>query len=683
MTSTCDLSNILKACQNHAKTGYNLANKACDAYELCLQNSMDFIDKTILNIKNQPGKFNQLNRLLKSHKNKLSQLSTQLQNEKLNLEQLYKSQIRFSIALFGRTMTGKSTLSEILTQGDGQTIGKGKQRTTLNVNHYTWQNLDIVDMPGIAAFNGQEDEEKALNAAKNADLILFMLTDDGTQNSEADDLKKLVQTGKPIIFLINLKHAVSGNLKYDKYKIQSCFNEANLGGIRTQFLEYGKQYGQNWESFPFVYVHLLSAFKAQHESDQERADALYKLSHLDDLISIIREQVIDKGRFYKIKTFADAVAKIVCPAEDLFFKMGTETRKKLKETDEKKDSFCYLKSDLNKNGKQYIQNHVKQIRTSILQGIPDFVDANYQNSNWNEAWEEHLMRLKIQSRTKHELSCFIQQCQKWLANTSLQIKDNQSFSCDLSGSKYLELSKIYNWGILGGILSGGTQIASFVWPQIKPFYPLLMSVGSWLGHKDYKTKVKEAKQKLKQCLVHHANKICEQLESTMNHVIMLLSLKLENHIHDLSFKHDVLSECIHTHIQSAQEIHKLYKKLNMKMLKDGCEDLKLETNLIKIAGRIPGNICALWCRENGALSENDRKQLESRLSEQIMIFPVPSENTEIITQLLSEYDKNGNLGIELDPDYPMAYLPKIRKNESIRTRISLIQQITQLGILEK
>ena len=36
----------------------------------------------------------------------------------------------FNITLFDRTMSGKSTLMEILTNGEGKSIGKGAQRTT-------------------------------------------------------------------------------------------------------------------------------------------------------------------------------------------------------------------------------------------------------------------------------------------------------------------------------------------------------------------------------------------------------------------------------------------------------------------------------------------------------------------------------------------------------------------------
>ena len=47
----------------------------------------------------------------------------------------------FNLTLFGRTMSGKSTLMEILTKGDGKSIGNGAQRTTRDVRSYEWQGL--------------------------------------------------------------------------------------------------------------------------------------------------------------------------------------------------------------------------------------------------------------------------------------------------------------------------------------------------------------------------------------------------------------------------------------------------------------------------------------------------------------------------------------------------------------
>ena len=58
----------------------------------------------------------------------------------------------FNLTLFGRTMTGKSTLMEILTEGDGHTISKGAQRTSRD----TRQIVRIRYEPnGEYGFNGE------------------------------------------------------------------------------------------------------------------------------------------------------------------------------------------------------------------------------------------------------------------------------------------------------------------------------------------------------------------------------------------------------------------------------------------------------------------------------------------------------------------------------------------------
>lgn len=108
----------------------------------------------------------------------------------LNMDVKALSKSSFSITLFGRTMAGKSTLMEILTHGNGMSIGKGAQRTTRDVRTYSYNGMTITDVPGIAAFEGEEDEVVAFEAAKKSDLILFLITDDAPQASEAECLNR-------------------------------------------------------------------------------------------------------------------------------------------------------------------------------------------------------------------------------------------------------------------------------------------------------------------------------------------------------------------------------------------------------------------------------------------------------------------------------------------------------------
>ena len=82
----------------------------------------------------------------------LAKRSANLQKQKRNLD-------CFNVMLFGRTMAGKSTIREAITRGNGETIGKGAQRTTRDVKEYEWSNLRIIDTPGFGAYNGQDDTE--------------------------------------------------------------------------------------------------------------------------------------------------------------------------------------------------------------------------------------------------------------------------------------------------------------------------------------------------------------------------------------------------------------------------------------------------------------------------------------------------------------------------------------------
>ena len=82
----------------------------------------------------------------------------------------------FNITLIGRTMSGKSTLMEILANGEGKSIGKGAQRTTQDVREYHWNGMKVTAVPGVAAFGRNVDEDVAYGAANQADLTLFLIT---------------------------------------------------------------------------------------------------------------------------------------------------------------------------------------------------------------------------------------------------------------------------------------------------------------------------------------------------------------------------------------------------------------------------------------------------------------------------------------------------------------------------
>lgn len=112
------------------------------------------------------------------------------------------------VAFFGRTMAGKTTLVETLVGGDGVAIGRGGQRTTRETRRCPWGDVTLYDTPGIGAFEGEEDARIARRDVREADLVVFVLTDDSIQTEHFLGLEHVKAENKPVLFLMNSKLAV-------------------------------------------------------------------------------------------------------------------------------------------------------------------------------------------------------------------------------------------------------------------------------------------------------------------------------------------------------------------------------------------------------------------------------------------------------------------------------------------
>lgn len=167
---------MLEECEKSAKTGYKIALVYEKNLNRVLSVAEERVRGTLLEFSSSVCYSPEATNLLESQLSDIEQDFMKLSFAfKDDLENLSANLSKFSVTLFGRTMAGKSTLMEILTEGDGKTIGKGAQRTTRDVRQYTWEVLEITDVPGIGTLDGEEDEQIAIEAAKTADLILFLL----------------------------------------------------------------------------------------------------------------------------------------------------------------------------------------------------------------------------------------------------------------------------------------------------------------------------------------------------------------------------------------------------------------------------------------------------------------------------------------------------------------------------
>nr|WP_221376990.1 GTPase [Actinoplanes polyasparticus] len=198
----------------------------------------------------------------------------------------------FRVVLMGRTMAGKSTLFEYLSAGDGDRVGDGRQRYSRDscVRVAKEIGVEIVDTPGVGAMDGREDYEVAFGQVADADLILWVATDQATQEQTGRALERLSDLGKPILVALNCLADVTDEIGLldmleEPGLVFGGDAEGNLAPIRRHLLRAGGRY------IDAVAIHAQAAELARSGSlSVEESRILHANSRIDSLISALRFQ---------------------------------------------------------------------------------------------------------------------------------------------------------------------------------------------------------------------------------------------------------------------------------------------------------------------------------------------------------------------------------------------------------
>ena len=236
---------------------------------------------------------------------------TRQETERLRmfLERRRASDTTFSVCLFGRTNAGKSTLREAITGGDGSTIGQGEQRTTQEVTTYDWSGIQLLDTPGLAAFDGSDDESTAWEAIDRTDLVLFTVSSDSIQMSESEQFLWLRDRNKPVLFVLNVKQDVEHPIRrrrFLKQKTDTISLEGQSGHVETIRERSRKYLGRS--KTPVVPIHAYAAYLARNGSNIQQRDALKKASRIDHLLNIVKEIAQTHGSNYRIQAYRDELS---------------------------------------------------------------------------------------------------------------------------------------------------------------------------------------------------------------------------------------------------------------------------------------------------------------------------------------------------------------------------------------
>ena len=606
----------------------------------------------------------------------------------------------FSIALFGRTMAGKSTLMEVLINGDGSTIGKGAQRTTRDIRSYEWNGLRITDVPGIGAFEGEDDEQIAFEVAKTADLILFLITDDAPQASEADCFYKIMQLGKPIICVMNVKASIpeGKSIRLIQRDIRKKFDEERLTVIHKQFLSYAEKYGQKWDYVPFIYVHLKAAYLAGKTLDVEMKNTLYHISRIDYLQKRIIEQVSTKGKFLRIKTFIDIISTPVLDSMENLLLYSQLNSAQGRTILAKKRQLDVWKSGFYRDGSKRIESLITRIKSELNSEIASFTEDHFSDKNADKAWDKVLNNRRIQEQSQELLGDLKNQVENNLSEVSREIANELKFTLSITSNKALKMKsiidgkKIWSWGstiVVGGLgISAG--IASLIGAAVAGplgWATIAVSGIGFIGSFLFKSREKkeyEARIRLEKKLRTHVNEACDSLQKQLqNNLDLLMQKRVDALMKEMDRINSTIFSLADIQRELAWGLNDNLLSLNNELVKEairlvGSEGLEYH---IQSVARIPGNSNLFLLRDGTFFSIAEKNKLVSMMGERIF-FVFDTDNKKIlISRILGQ--KVSRQAINIEEKIGVAHINVENDDPEILNRVRLAQQFAKIQILKE
>ena len=298
---------------------------------------------------------------------------------------------KFTVTLFGRTMAGKSTIREAITRGNGQTIGKGAQRTTRDIREYDWNYLRIVDTPGIGAYEGEADRVRASSVIDDSDVLVFLVSSDGVQESSFRAMQELRDQNKPVIFVLNVLLDLTRPVLLRRFlrSPESVLGEKAIKGHVARIRRLAAD-ELGMHQVAIVPVHAQAAFLATRPERAASADALHAASGIDRVLQVLTFEVKRRGPVRRVQTILDGTAVQMMDLEELL----REQAKLLdREARYLKDKFADLDTWLNGyigGVNEHIQHRASELLRPLRDSVSSFVDENIERQDVDSRWKRRV-----------------------------------------------------------------------------------------------------------------------------------------------------------------------------------------------------------------------------------------------------------------------------------------------------
>ena len=566
--------------------------------------------------------------ILTSLKKQLTKIKTTFVSEYDEVEQLVDKKIKeankFNITLFGRTKVGKSTLMEILTNGNGSSIGKGGQRTTLNVRQYKWKGLTITDIPGIDAFQGDTDDRLAFEAAKSADIVVFMISDGQPEATEADWLVRLKREDKPIVCLCNAKYTLEDELDMEMFldNPDEILKDSRIKEIIEQFNNFVKEQLPN-EHIDIYVTQLQARYLANKKEYAQKRQALLKASRFYIVEKEIQKVVIRNGISFRRKCFFSIIDSPLYSQSLALFENSNMAYLQFLIAQEKMSEFCNWQREYIDEERPQMIKRVDQIYEDVISSIPHFVEDNLERNDFGERWKKHVESMRLSEKIQDCYTSSVKKAKDKVdllfkaleTESKLQTKIISDISSDQKGSDIANWKRRWRWARIVIGAAGAAAAAIPVVDWIDAGGALLFWIFSWLSDsremKLRKARV-EQERSLRHSLINNKRTTKDKMYKAFNSDVIsgLLS--------DSYNRFSIINTTLLTLANSQRELGLRYLEhhttISKKIIISALYDLGIRTSAldhIDFVARIPGKKTIIGC------SDESLKYLSARISEKI------------------------------------------------------------------
>ena len=565
-----------------------------------------------------------------------------------NLEVLKKKKKTidyFTIAFMGRTKAGKSTFHKVITGEETDDIGVGKLRTTRFNRVFNWENIRIVDTPGIGAPGGKADTETARSIVDEADLICYIVTNDAIQETEFNFLSELKDRNKPMFIILNIKENLENSARLRRFiknplQWKEDKGDKNIQGHIDRIREMIAKNNYNPDLIEIIPIQLLAALLANqkiNELPKKEIEALAKGSNLEEYTKKIKQSIFRSGNLKKSQNIIDGFNYYVTNTKD-------SIEQERKKAEDLLNSIKNKKRELNKDIDKEKQKTLLNINSAIsntfasMQGDLSSIFANkhYESKEIGKDWERFVDEKGYFKSLKIEIEDEIMNFSKNIKNKieeffeDLQMELQYSYVNNFQTGDTTDYRFWYNFGIGSATLGISVLALANIWNPVGWALAAvvgLTAVATFLGNwllKSKEERVREAKEKVIKGILPQLQRQEKEIKQNVRDAFLenisrvqgTLNQKLDYIINGLVEIKSILEEI-------EQESFAVQKTLNKVFV------YRIFEHLGKVKIDVKGNTLQEYINKNLETTKIDRSYKNSYLNVKTDFNISPKEEKEI------------------------------------------------------